>query len=535
MSKRLIAVLLCVSLLLTGGAFTAMADEYKPAEQVLYRVGEKAIQGLAGGIAALIPTPYSWPSEKQYLKDHDFSVNSYGFTGSDAAQAEWSVGYASRSLQTGDELTTDCYVGGSLAVGEKKLATAVLDDQKVRTVAMSDGSGITVFASLDAFGLANSEVQKIRSMLADFSAANNIKSINISTLHQHSCVDTYGMNGNLIPAIFLGGIRNLLGIKNPSGQNEAFMEHLYTAVQESVKEAVANMKPGKLFYGSINIAEYIRDKRDPQVIDPNINRLRFVPNEGGRETWLINLAIHAVGLGAGGRTVTGDYPYYMEKYINENANADFIMIQGAELAITSDYKPVDELPLDPEIQAMIDDDGYARLAVYGTELAKKACAIEDSEELTPSIKYASQPYMIKTENNVLLLIAKCGLLSVNIVRSGLGKFKIVSEVGYVEFGNRVAAVIAPGELAPEIAFGGAMDESQSWTKTSWDYPSFKDTIGSDKITLVFGLTNDQTGYMLTDNSWHSFLCENEEIVSAGPTAGSQFTTAFYALYENLPK
>lgn len=534
MKKRLIAILLCVSLLLTGGTMTAFAEDVKPAEQILYRVGEKAIQALAGGIAALIPTPYSWQTEKQYRKEHDFSPKTYGFTEEYTSEPAWSVGYASRSLQTGNELTTDCYVGGSLAVGEKKLATQVLDDQKVRTIAMSDGRGITVFASLDAFGIASTEVQKIRDMLADFAAQNNIKSINLSALHQHSCVDTYGMNGDLIPAILLGGVRNLLGIKNPNGQNEEFMQHLYAMVQESVKEAVANMKQGKLYYGSIDAADYIRDKRDPQVIDPNINRLRFIPDDGGRETWLINLAIHAVGLGAAGRRVTGDFPYYMEKYINENANADFIMIEGAELAITSDYKLIDDLPLDPELLEEVDDTGYARLAAYGAELGKKACAIEDSEELTPSLKYASQPYTITTENNVLLLIAKCGLLTVNIVRSGLGKFKIVSEVGYAEFGDRIAVAIVPGELAPEIAFGGAMRASDSWTGTSWDYPAIQDTI-RDKKLLVFGLTNDQTGYMLTDNSWHSFLCENEEIVSAGPTAGSDFITAFYDLYQNLPK
>ncbi len=534
MKKRLIALLLCVSLLLTGGTFTAVAEDYKPAEKLLYQIGEKAIQGLAGAIAAIIPTPRGWQTEKQYRNEHDFSVKSYGFQKTSPAASAWSVGYGSRSLQTGDELTTDCYVGGSLAVGEKKLATQVLDDQRVRAIAMSDGSGVTVFASLDAFGIASTEVQKIRDMLADFAAANNIKSINISALHQHSCVDTYGMNGDLIPAILFGGVRNLLGIKNPNGQNEAFMQHLYTAVQEAVKEAVGSMKPGKLYYGNIDIANFIRDKRDPQVIDGNLNRLRFVPDGGGRETWLVNLAIHCVGLGAGGRRVTGDFPYYMEKYINENANADFVMIEGAELAITSDYSPIEGLPLDPELLKEVDDEGYARLAVFGAELGKKACAITEEEELEPSLKYASQPYMITTKNNVLLLIAKCGLLTVNVVHSGLFKFKIVSEVGYVEFGNRVAAVIAPGELAPEIAYGGAMSAEDSWTGTTWDYPAFQETI-KDKKLLVFGLTNDQTGYMLTDNSWHSFLCENEEIVSAGPVAGSEFTTAFYALYENLPK
>ena len=95
------------------------------------------------------------------------------------------------------------------------------------------------------------------------------------------------------------------------------MANLYKKVESTVKGAVESMEEGDLYYGSVDASEYIHDKRDPQVIDPNINRFRFVPADGGKETWIVNAGIHCVGLGAGGTTVSGDYPYYFEKYINE--------------------------------------------------------------------------------------------------------------------------------------------------------------------------------------------------------------------------
>ena len=230
-------------------------------------------------------------------------------------------------------------------------------------------------------------------------------------------------------------------------------------------------------------------------------------------------------MGAAGTTVTGDYPYYMEKYINKNANANFIMIQGAELAITSEYG--DSLERDPELVEKYGE-RYAGLAAYGTKLGEYACKISNDSELAPILNYASKPYIAPTDNNILLLAAKCGLLTNTIVKSGFGKYSVVTEVGYAEFGNSVAVVIAPGELAAEIAYGGATTAEDSWTGTSWDYDPISLRIVGKKL-LVFGLTNDQIGYMLTDNSWHSFLCENEEIVAASSRSGSAFTAAFYNL------
>ncbi len=527
MKKRLIAIILSVAMIFSATSLPALAaDEFTASEITLNTLGEKVLQGLVGIIAGFIKAPNKWLSEDKYFETTELYDTKTEFA--DEAQAEyWSLGYASDTLQTGNEL--ECYVGGSLSV-TKKLATKVYDDQRVRTVAISDGRGIHVFVALDCFGFASSEVYKVRDMLADFAKENNVVSINISSLHQHSCVDTFGMNGDLVGTLFLSPVRNILGIENPSGQNEAFMNNLYEKVIGTVKDAVKSMTEGELYYGSVDISEYIRDKRDPQVIDPNLNRFRFVPNDGSKETWIVNLAIHTVGLGAGGTKVSADYPYYMEKYINEKACANFMMIQGAELAISSEYG--EDLVADEEILNQYNDEGYARLASYGYILGEFACSVQDSKKIDPILNYATSTYLIPTENQILILAGKGGLLTNTVVKTGFGKYSVVSEVGYMELGKDIAVVIAGGELAPEIAFGGATTAEESWSGEEWSFEPIKDNVNG-RTLIVFGITNDQTGYMLTDNSWRSFLCENEEIVTPGPQAGSAFATAFYGLLDSV--
>ena len=51
---------------------------------------------------------------------------------------------------------------------------------------------------------------------------------------------------------------------------------------------------------------------------------------------------------------------------------------------------------------------------------------------------------------------------------------------------------------------------------------------------MFGLMNDQVGYILPDNEFKSLLAgENEEIVASGNKAGSNTIEAFISLMETV--
>ncbi|MBE6771871.1 MAG: hypothetical protein E7547_07010 [Ruminococcaceae bacterium] len=530
MAKKLTAIILAISLLFTAFAIPSFAaDETSSTERGFYRFVDGLLDAVVSGITSLIFEPHEWTTKDKYESENFYEGHKVNeFLNEPAEGAAWSLGYANASLLTGKELEEEHYVGGSLSV-TKKLATDVRDDQKVRTIAVSDGRGISIFAVLDSFGLANNEVRVIREKFQEYADAKgfNITSINISCLHQHSCVDTFGLNGDIINALFTSSFRNLFGMELPSGKNKNYMENLYKVTVQSMVDAVKDMKSGNLFYGSVDMSEYIKDKRDPKVFDGDLNRIRFVPSDGTRETWLLNLPVHCVGHGAAGTVLTGDYPYYIEKYLNENANANFIQILGAELAITSEYP--ENLVRDPKLEAEYGD-GYAGLAAYGELLGKLACTISNDEPIAPILNIRHKEIFVPVENSIFKLAARGGLLTNEVVKSGLG-YEVVTEIGYAEFGTSLAVALIPGELAPEIAYGGAVTAEESWDGTEWNYSAFADV--TDRRVIVFGITNDQIGYMMTDNDWRSYLTENEEIVSTGPEAGAIIAEEYLTLYAEI--
>ena len=530
MAKKITSIVLAISLLLTAFAVpVSAADGTSSTERGFYRFVDGLLDAVVSGIASLIFEPRDWVDKDDYVTENFYEGNSAEeFLDEPAEGAAWSLGYSNASLLTGKELEEEHYVGGSLSI-TKKLATDVKDDQKVRTIAISDGRGISIFAVLDSFGLANNEVRVIREKFQAYADANNLEitSINISCLHQHSCVDTFGLNGDIVGALFTSSIKNLLGLELSSGKNKNYMENLYKVTVQSMVDAVDDMKEGQLYYGSIDMSEYIKDKRDPQVFDGELNRFRFVPADGSRETWLVNLPVHCVGLGAGGTTLTGDYPFYMERYINENADANFIQILGAELALTSKYP--EDIYRDP---AIIEEhgDGYAGLITFGEILGELACSITNDKEILPILNVRYKEVFVPIENSIFKIAGRGGLLTNTVLRDGLAYYT-VSEVGYAEFGTDLAIAIIPGELAPEIAYGGAISPEDSWDGTTWNYSAFADV--TDRRLIVFGITNDQVGYMMTENDWRSYLTENEEIVSTGPKAGAVIAETYLDLYNEV--
>ncbi|MBS7362146.1 MAG: hypothetical protein KIG24_07460, partial [Oscillospiraceae bacterium] len=272
-----------------------------------------------------------------------------------------------------------------------------------------------------------------------------------------------------------------------------------------------------------NASEYIRDKRDPQVIDPNLNRLCFVPDdENSTPTWIVNAAIHCVGLGASTTEVSGDYPYFVEKAVNE-AGANYIQIQGAELAITSNGT----------LTAKEGATRYENVQSYGAALGKLLVDTDKGSEIEPILNIAHENIFMQVDNKALQFIASTGLLANEGIKTADGDLKIPTEIGYMEIGDNLAFALIPGELAPEIAFGGACEAKDSWLGKDWSYPSMQDIVGKDRKLMVLGLTNDQIGYILSDNDYRSILTENEELLTVSKNAGSRLLLEFKALYEKV--
>ena len=493
------------------------------AERVFYDILDSVVGGLVKGITALMPVPASW---RESGSPDGFMAGTKEFLTEPSEDAAWYLGYDSGSIlpENKDDVIGKYYVAGTIDVAGK-LATSVEDDLRVRTVAISDGADrpTAIFCVVDSYGLALSDVREIRCRLASWAEENNISSITVSVLHQHSAIDTFGMNGNIWQMALLNPLYTAFGVETANGKNPEFMENLFEKCTQSIINAESRMTKGKLYYGNIDAAKYIGDKRQPYINDPNFNRLRFVPEDGSRETWIVTSSIHCVGNGAAGTLVTGDYPYYAEKVINDYG-ADVMFVLGAE-ECNNQQRTEDTVTDYQEDMPRIEE-----MKGFGDSIGKTVININNDEEIAPLLNIRYREIYLPVDNGILLFAAKAGAFE-NIVRKVDGKWNVLTEIGYMEIGESMAFAIISGELAPELAYGGCLTNEYSWSGEDWEYPSMQEIVG-DRDLYVLGLANDQVGYIVPDNDYMSMLHSDSksiEFVSLGKNTASKIIKEFALL------
>ena len=525
----------------------------------------------------------SWDTTEEYVPEN-FYEGDKAFDRTTTAGAKWEVGYASASLLEGiAPMNGDFYLAGSLEPIAGRVPSKIEDDQKVRVYAISDGDGGTVVhAVVDGFGLARGDVQTIRERFKEFADKNNVTSVNVSVLHQHSCIDTLGMNVPLAQALIFNSSNAVTG-GMLEGQkvelNQVFMENLFTKTVYCMKKAVSTMKTGDLYYGTADISDYIRDKRDPQAFDGNIHRLRFVPDDEVGEIWIVEAGVHLMSFGAGGDILSGDFPIYLERELKQQG-VNLVYVQGAELAIG--MRTVDicaECGSVPEITKPADENGIYSIACpegclktapsdakdstytsedakdyiktvdnwnsisetgtdnetalsYGKTLAKELNKINKETKLDPVLNIAMSEVKLNVTNEILTLAAREDVLNSVIVKNGNSKYQLVTEIGYMELGNKVAVFLCPGEFDPMLVYGGPESGDAAWTGGDWTLPALNEATDCENV-MVYGLCNDQSGYVLRDNEYHSLLSENEEVNVISSTAGSTFVNAFINLIDEI--
>ena len=533
-AKKFLALLLTLTILVLSVAMPASAaSKVDPSqgtaqkiEAAFYMLVDKLVMVVGKVLNKVIPGldwGNTWQNYDDYETPDTFFKGEDKFDYEVKADAVWRAGYAYGSLLEGlDILNGEYFMAGSLQALSGQVPEEILDDQGVNVYALSDGvGGIAVQAVIDGYGFARGDVLKIRAMLADFARENNIISINISTLHQHSLIDTLGMGVALVPALILNPGMNVMGMGKEnltSGKTQKFMDNLYKVVTSTVIEAVKDMEEGTLYYGSADVSDLMHDKRKPEVLDGEISRLRFDPkDEASDELWICEAGIHCTGYSSDLNAVSSDFPYYFKEYVKEQTGADVVYVQGAELAIGSECE---------SIQAD-GTEANAEVKAYGIELAKRTMAIDNEAILDPVLNISLAEVALTADNPVHILAVREGIVD-TVVTKNDGDFVVITEVGYMELGNKIGVAMIPGEIAPEILWGGAVSKEESWTKTSWDYAPLAETADIDRL-ICFGLCNDQIGYILTDNDIRSMFTENEEINAACVKSGSVITEVFESL------
>lgn len=335
-----------------------------------------------------------------------------------------------------------------------------------------------LWLSADIVGMTRIEVNKIRSMIMASDKIKGCKCINISSTHSHSGIDTLGYWGK----------PNLVSIPS-DGKDPEYMEMLMNNAVKVAEDAYASRKSGKLYSGRISIKGGLLGKRDFVDKHEVLTRLRFAPEDGSAETWLINIGAHPNSLGGGNRMLSGEFPYYMREQILADNGANVLFCIGA-------IGGMDAVTLDEE-------DRVNCIKLQGKLFAQAAESITNDRELSPQIKYLQQPFYLPVSNYVLTLLAIRHVMSFKAYAckdSDTG-VQMMTEMTYMTFGDQ-KLLLLPGENFVDTVYGNYHSAEDSATGKGPEInPTPLAEIAGDSELISFGVTNDMTGYVVPPNDF----------------------------------
>lgn len=403
----------------------------------------------------------------------------------------WHVGFGIAEFVPADyDPATDTFENTYYIAGYNNglAVTGIMDPQCVRAAYISDGETAIVTAAVDCVGLTVKSIENIRERIVPVIEEYGLADVHIAATHTHAGIDTMGLWGPL--AI--------------DGKDDAFMEILYDAAAEAVRQACENAKRGSLYFGSAFTGAIQRDSRLPNIYDKNIYRLRFAPEDGSAGLQIISYDAHPEALRSENTLVSADYPYYMGRMIKEETGDDYVFFAGAVggLIMTHVLK-------DPATGREYKD-MHDNVVATGELLADTMLKNITERELAPSLEHATQEISLDVNNKLFLAMAFVGVLE-NEPEKGGGDYglALMSRVSLMRLGGAegMSVAMVPGELFPELAHGG--NYSYQVNPDGENPVPMKDHIDGDFI--VWGLCDDEVGYIVPPEDY--LLNEKEPYLS----------------------
>lgn len=381
----------------------------------------------------------------------------------------YNAGFAMKEIMPADVTAKKYYIAGYRM---DHPVTGVNDPLTVRAMWLDckDGGGI-VLVSADIIGLTGYDVKVVRDSLSDFTKETDCKLISISCTHSHASIDTVGYWGRLMPP--------------QSGMDDEYMQLVFDSIKQVCIEAYKNRKEGKLYIGSVRVPEAIGDGR--AAVNDKLTRLRFVPTDGSDETWFLNFGAHPNTMGGDCTEVSADYPYYLREAINKVKPVNVLFSVGAIASVNIED---------------VAEDRVERTKLGGEMLAKAALGIDNDEELDAEMTVVHQPYYAPIENYVLafmFILKLCHSRAYHCPESSLG-LGLLTEMNYIKLGKQKILTLG-GEAFAEGVYGGYFDAANSGTGIGAEVNATPlAEIANDPDLILFGVSNDMTGYMVPSNN-----------------------------------
>lgn len=602
--KSMVAIVLCICMMVPMFSVVSFAEESYDSvadyvetsdtgvevnknlerDKFLYNLLNKVSNFLINNVVAkalgvIVPDSYA------VLDYEEFDIDSYDnfYAGMDKFIDEpqgnkvWSLGYGKASVLP-ENFGEKSYAKGAYipyVYGNEmyKDDDGNYEDLMARVIVLNDGSGRgnVLFISIDAMGLANSDVRVIREGLKEIAEKNNIVSINVTCTHIHTGIDSQGVWTDPIGCL----LNNTLTDSVKYGVPREFIDSLVKGTKKAVESALADMTTGKMYYSSIDVDEYVFDRTAPISYDPNLYKLEFVPFAKSKTPTIIaTYGCHPESASFDwnqdesdplnlDRKFSADFIWYTEKLLN-SAGYNFIFIQGNVSTVSSSRSNSND-GLDGSAHYCCMRYGYEigyillgmsmtkseRIALNAKtgdklEIAKyngqeeytvwyEGLPTVKKEEVKSVLNIKSMQFTVQIENNLIALLGKTSIADNLVLKDNRGNYYTVSEVGYLEIGDNMKVYMSPGETFGELLFGGNGAKG-------FPMETIREYTGEDII--IMDLMNDAAGYVANEENYvmagfqynensGGFDSDTWCLISYGQHAGTTFIKNFYTIFDSV--
>jgi hypothetical protein len=339
-------------------------------------------------------------------------------------------------------------------VGPSHPVTKKEGDLTVRALVFADDQTRVAIVSADFLGFPSVLGDKVRAKVNGIPAEN----ILIGATHTHSAPDCYGFPDGK------GGFASDL----------KYLDLVCNRIVEAINEAVSKLQPARLKIttgeakGKIAYNYYA-----PQLYDPRCHVIQAIGADGKPFVTLINYAIHPEVLGSGVGILSPDLIGPLYDRIAARGGGVGIFMNGAQGGmVTADNRG----PEGKDLRT------WAECVRIGQLLADEALRIVEQAPLqqSPKLFCAAKAISFPVDSPTMRAVMKSSPLgySTNDVS------RVKTQLNVVNIGNAQILTI-PGEAQPNIGY---------YLKRKM----------RGEHHLLFGLTNDAFGYMLTKVDWGSF-------------------------------
>jgi len=391
-------------------------------------------------------------------------------------------------------ITPDPLLPVSGGMGPTQPATKKLGELSTRALVVSKGKTTVAIVSVDALGFPSVLVQRVAKKIPFIPLENII----VGSTHTHSAPDFYAF---------------------PDGQGGhtgdlAYIDQVCNKMAETITAAHRNLKECSLRVATGNVEGQVAyNYYAVELFDPRASVLQFMDNDKKTIATLVNYAIHPEVLGNEVGAISPDLIGPLYDRIESKVGGIALFINGAQGGmITADNRDLSKIA-DPIKARWIDKRVWSECERIGTTLADESLRIIDSAKSIANAELLCQHRNVDfpVDSDALWGVVQYSPLKYphNDNRT------VTSRINILQIGPARIATI-PGEALPNIGF---------YLKRKMH----------GEHNLLFGLTNDAFGYILTEVDFASFSrYDYVSRVSLGEQTGTILIRNILELDQQMP-